>query len=630
MTFVAESRPRTVRLEDDVSTSTHREPARHAVSPERVSILAYLLWTLVGVGIAMALFWVSLRQFDLDAAGATGIVHATPLTYVAAVGVLALTFALLLGAVQSADLAIGVTVAALVVVLFGVPNLVEGTGSMSVGYLHVGFAEYIEDHHAVPSGVDARFSWPAFFTATAYVTNIAGLPDARPLLPLAPVFFQLLALLPMLVLARRILGSGRAAWIAVVLYYCGTWFGQDYLAPQAVVHVLYLTLMAVLLWTVGPAEPRGLLWAMRHPGAARQRPGLPLGMSEGAAFAVQLVLTFLIAALVVTHQLTPVGLIIQLGVLAALSTTRYRLLWLSTGLMFLTWFSYGAVEFWRGHLKGILENLGAVGSSVDKGLTSRLSEGDPTYLRMQYLRTLWSGVFLALGGVGALVLLRRRAALTVTVGALGLAPFVLVALQSYGGEVILRCFLYAMPFLAVLSAAALSPLLRLPPALRVMTFTVVVLLSGLVLVAMRNVNMAFEAMSRDEVQAAEFTMTTAPEGATIGVYEAVSPLGYTGIKTHRVAEIGPAEAKCAQRLLECAEELDPDYLFLSTTQERYGQVKGRMPADWLMRDGVAALVDAGEYRVIHENEHAVVLLNLSPSGGDAKTSKTGEDAELKP
>ncbi len=67
---------------------------------------------------------------------------------------------------------------------------------------------------------------------------------------------------------------------------------------------------------------------------------------------IQLALTTIVAAMVVTHQLTPLGFILQLGLLSLLGATRYRALWLVALIGFVGWFSYGAEDFWRGHWPG--------------------------------------------------------------------------------------------------------------------------------------------------------------------------------------------------------------------------------------------------------------------------------------
>jgi len=590
-----------------------------------------------GVAIAIAFWWFSLGRFDLDGAGATGMIGVVPWTYLVAVGILAVLFGWQLSRPQPRTVAIGTVVVALVVVLFSVPNLVDGTGMTPTGYIHAGFIDYIGRHHAILPQYDSRFDWPAFFAAGSVLAGMAGLPNVLPLLVWAPVVFELLALAPMLLLARSVLGSDRTAWLAVVLYYGGSWFAQDYFAPQAVGHLLYLSSMAVLCWTVSGSRAdvpvaggsrrdarggslwvgRGSLWAGRA-----GRPGLPAGLSDGGALAIQLVLTTVAAAMVIDHQLTPLGFIIQLGVLSLLGATRFRAFWLVVLLLFVTWFSYGAKDFWLGHLDELIGNLGQLDSSVNRGLTSRVSSGEPLYLRMQMLRTLWSGLFLLLGLAGGLVLLRRRNRLAVATLALALAPFSLIALQSYGGEIFLRCFLYAMPFLAVLAATALSPLFRLATSARAATVAVVVLVAALGLVTTRGVNVAFERVSPDALAAAKWISAGAPSHPSVAVVETFVPLSFSRIEVQRVSPLG---VDCELRLAECALAQRPDQILLTEEQEKYGRLRMRLPAGWLMTDGVSQLIDGAGYRIVFDRPDAVVLqaTRTTKAAASRPAAKTG-------
>jgi hypothetical protein len=62
-------------------------------------------------------------------------------------------------------------------------------------------------------------------------------------------------------------------------------------------------------------------------------------------------------------------------------------------------------------------------------------------------------------GLAALGFLRlwRRGQRAYTLGLLGIAPFGLLPLQPYGGELLLRIFLFSLPFMAFLAAAAFFP-----------------------------------------------------------------------------------------------------------------------------------------------------------------------------
>jgi hypothetical protein len=580
------------------------------------------LWAgLAGAGL---LWWYSLGQFDLDRAGATGTIGVAPWSYLLSVAVLAGLFGWQFTRPQVRSARIGAVLAVLVIVLFSVPSLVDGTGMTPAGYVHAGFVDYIGHHHAVLANYDARFDWPAFFAAGSALVGMAGLHDALPLLTWAPIAFELLALAPMLLLARSILGRGRTAWLAVALYYTGCWFSQDYFAPQAVDHLLYLSSMAVLFWTVN-GLPNGAPWGR---GSLRalltRRPEPPPGLSEGSALAIQLSLTAVIGAMVVTHQLTPLGFIIQLGVLSVLGATRYRALWLVALMFFVAWFSYEAEDFWRGHLNGLISNVGNVNGSVNRGLTSRVTSGDPTYLRMQLVRTIWSASFLLVGAIGGVILLRRSSRLAVAVGAMAVTPFGLIALQSYGGEIFLRCFLYGMPFLAVLCGVAISPALRLPAIPRGAVVAAVVFSAALALVTTRGVNVSFERVSPDALAAARMISSDAAQNPKVAVVESFAPLSFAQIDVQRVSPLGK---DCEVRLVQCALAKAPNLILLSREQEEYGRLRQQLPEGWLLRSGLNQLVDGAGYRIVFDRPDAIVLQSTSATTAAAARAKATADAD---
>ena len=84
--------------------------------------------------------------------------------------------------------------------------------------------------------------------------------------------------------------------------------------------------------------------------------------------------------------------------------------------------------------------------------------GDPVYGRMQLLRIGAGALLFVIAAVGWYRL--RRTKFWLIAAALALQPFMLILVQSYGGEVV-TALLYASPVLAPLSAIALRSMLPL-------------------------------------------------------------------------------------------------------------------------------------------------------------------------
>ena len=574
----------------------------------------------VGVALVAGLGWWGVAATDLAAADGYGLLSALSGPTLAALALTAVLLGIELARPQLREPRLAVLLIVLIVLMFSLPNLAGTAAGPPTGYLHAGFTDSISRHGAVPAGTDARFSWPAFFAAASVLVSICGLNDARPLLAWAPVLFELLALAPVLLLARSLSRDLRTAWLGVVLFFCGVWFGQDYFAPQAVAYILYLSVLGLLAWLIPAQRRMGL-----RPDRVRRdrvRPGLPdrrEDLTAGQHRLLQLVLLALVAALVVSHQLTPVALIGALFVLSVLALTRARLLWLSASLLFVVWFSYGAADFWAGHLDVVFGDLGRLGDILRQGVSNRVGGGTAVYTRMQYLRMGLCLVFLSGGLIGAWWL--RRSRIARLLAGLSAVPFVLAVVQSYGGEVLLRCFLYAMPFLAILSAHAvllvIGPLLRpgrrrrstrAVPLRAVLTFSLLVLGGSLALITTHGLNVAFERVSASEVAGAQFVETAAPPGAVISVLEPVTPLAIGGMGRRRVVDRAE-DPRCPQLVVLCAGLDRPQLVYLSRGQEAYGQLRRRLPSGWLLGQGLSDLLATGDYSVAWRGPDAVVLVS---------------------
>jgi len=570
-------------------------------------------------------WWWSTQHVALDRAGTLGLLPVVGWRFVlAAVLVCALTaYALLRTPLNHALLA----ACAVLVSLLGYATVAvaDRAGSVPVGWVHVLFASYIAQNGTVPRSVDARFSWPGFFSATAQLTTLAGTPDSRGFLVLASPVFTLAALPALLLVARTVTRSWRWSWVAVFVYLVTNWYQQDYFSPQATAFVIYTTLLAALLWMAdsasAPAPTGGLLRRVRA--AVRHRPPLPPGVSPRQAGLLGILLAFLGAGVVLGHQLTPLTLIFALVVVTVTGQTRFRMLWLVVTLVFATWFSYGATDYWFGHLDTVFGDLGQVSNSVGAGVSSRLV-GDPTYKSAQLVRIAWSALLFAVAGVGVL-LLRRRPDQFLLAG-LGLAPFVLLAVQSYGGEGVIRSFLYAGPLLAPLAAVALRALLRrvLRPrtqpagapvryrwgATALAVPVLLVALTGLVFT--RGLNASFERTPPGQVTASEILAQRVRPGTVVAV---PSSLGLTPAPP--IGEVKriylDLEACDAGDLDTCLGKERPAYILLTSTQERYGELGASLAPGWLWRLGDRLVATEG-YRRVYTDRDAW-LLEAGPGAG---------------
>jgi len=379
--------------------------------------------------VALVVGLLSLRTSSASDIGPYGLIQALRPAYFAALALLALGFVgfLLAGAARKWWVG-ALYVGALTVLLDGAAYIVEGTARFPVTYVHAGFTEAIMRTGVTLTGLDARFSWPGFFSMFGYLSEASGLRGTMPLALWFPLLVKLLWLAALWLILRTLLKSYPAAWLGVWMFEVMEWSGQSYFSPQALDFFLYLVCVLVLLVAFDPVRPRS------------------------PVFRTLLVVTVAAyTASVVSHQLTPFMFITVTGVLALFGLTRTRSLWILLTVIFVTWFSFATEDYWVGHLAQLFGGAGDLGATVNDNVGGRVL-GSVSHERVIFARMALSLLVWALAGVGVLVAWRKKR-LDARLVVLGAAPFLSLLLQSYGGEGLIRVFLFALP--ASAGAAAL-------------------------------------------------------------------------------------------------------------------------------------------------------------------------------
>jgi len=337
----------------------------------------------------------------------------------------------------------------------------------------------------------------------------------------APLGINLLLLAPLLALARRLTSQPRQAWAGVWLFYLTSWVGQDYLAPQAYAFLLLVTLVACLLsafsgWAWPTGSNRFTRFLARS--VTRLDPTVPhQGMSSPppADAAILLVTSVgLLLAMTASHQLTPFAAIPILAVFLLSGRLRMPSLPILAAVLAFGWLVFVARDFFDGHLTQLFGSFGDVEAHTLGAVSQRVAGSDPHVL-VVYIRLAEVAVVWLLAAMGAFLAHRRRSAwLTAALGAL--APLLLIPGQAYGGELLLRLYLFSLPFAACLAVLTLMPDRRGGPGWR---RALALLAMGSVLatatVVTRYGNDSMEKFTPDEVALVNQLYATAPQGSIL-------------------------------------------------------------------------------------------------------------------
>ncbi|WP_327405172.1 lipopolysaccharide biosynthesis protein [Streptomyces sp. NBC_01288] len=400
---------------------------------------------------ALLLYWVPaarLGESDLDRMGGLGLISVLPLPTLVGAALLIVVFAALLWLGREHKALLLITLLATVISLHALPAVIETEPRFPTAWQHLGFIDYIDRTGSAVPDLDARWSWPGFFAVAAFIGKACGITDWTEVIRWWPTAIQLAYLAPMFLLVRSLRASWRAKWTGIWIFVLSGWVGQDYFSPQGFTFLLYLAFVAILLvWFRAPH----VLWTRMRPGEAEVEP-----TDRRQQAVLLLVLIGLFAASVPAHQLTPFVMLGVLTVLVLLGRSELRGLPILFGVLVAVWLGFMAEPYWSGHFNDLFGGVGGVGSNVSTSVSGRIQGGSSTHKLVLYTRVLLAGGVMAFACWGWWRRrdhkYRERSLLVLT-----FVPFLGFGMQSYGGEMALRVFMFAVPGAALLAGLALFP-----------------------------------------------------------------------------------------------------------------------------------------------------------------------------
>jgi hypothetical protein len=504
---------------------------------------AALPWLLVTLG---AVAWLAtLRPVTPADLTDIGLLPALPAGWW--LGVLLASLALVRSiAVSPVDTRAGAAaVLLLVAILYATPALVEALPRFNTVYVHLGFIETIERTGMLYPDMDARFSWPVFFTAMAAFTTITGV-NLVDVAAWVPALTTLLVLPAAWLLVRAFTDDSRLSLVALWMLVLGNWVGQDYLSPQGYNFLLYTWVLALLAWFFGASRPRLGWLRSRLRRSIEPEPTTVAAPGAGGWARGSLVIVVAVLALfsVTSHQLTPFAMIAVSTGLVVLSRTTLRWMPLLIAIMTGVWIAFAGYSYLAGHLEPLLQDIGDPGGAAQAGVVARLqgSEGHGFVVRERI------GFSLVVWGLAGIGVLRRLWAghWDLAAGLLAAFPFGLIALQSYGGEIFLRVYLIALPAMAFFAAAAILPGRILRPWLAGVVLVVATMGLSAGFVVARYGNEIADVVTRAEVAAVDRMHELATPDTVMATLNYNSPIRYRNVERFDFFDIPSSAGTLAQ------------------------------------------------------------------------------------
>ena len=576
------------------------------LSQTRARVVDWVVVMFVSVG-SLILWLAAMMSADLGRLTDLGMVSVLPLwSYLSFIPIVS-AFVLVLTGPRPSTWLLAAIVVILLLMLYGAVPFIEGEPRFSPSWRHIGVIDYVTRHGGVDPTLDAYHNWPGMFILASALAGAIGLADWTGLALWAPVWFNLLFLPPLYVLLSALTDDRRAVWLAIWLFYLMDWIGQDYFSPQAFGLFFFLVAIAVIVrwFTSADAGSSGERWRGeastedsggrpsridRLPRRIRSvverilelRPIPADRLSTAGRAGLMALFLALFGFTIAGHQLTPFFILSAVGALVVVLRVRWPRLPILMGVMIAAWIAFVAVAFLIGHFQNVAGYVGTLSDSISANLTGRL-QGSQGHLSVVYVRLAFAAGVWVLAGVGALRRI-RAGRWDVTAVALALAPFPLFAVQAYGGEMLLRIYLFSLPFMALLIAFALLPRLReeSPRWLGVIVAVGSLALVGPFMVA-RYGNERIESFTPGEVAAVEQLYQIAPKGSMfVGVVGDV-PWKNVRYEEYRYRPSGSDTYydDLNSMYLAMSTHNGPVYLILTRTQAAYAEmILGASPEEW--------------------------------------------------
>ena len=624
---------------DPAGTNATAAAARVARSKANSSIILRLFPIVIGAA-AIACFVVTVRGTEPTSGGNAGLVTSLPVVFFVGFALAVGGFVLELFRESPRQLVLAWFVAIVLLLLFATPAAIDPVPRYAWTYKHVGVAEYIQTNGTVDRTIDIYQNWPGFFALAAFASEVGGVAILE-LARWAQLFFGFANVLALAYLITSLTADVRVKALTLMVFVLANWVGQDYFAPQALGFLLTLVLVGLALSLLSRFAPRTAL-STRAVGlltrtfartndvgpdmAAADRRGVPAPLQKRAIAVVLL----LFLGITVTHQLSPfMAVLIVLGLIAS-RRMRHRWLPVVMGLIIVGWIAL-AHDFFDAHpdllrVRLSRRNVNAAGASDNYFDFSRISTGGHIVqvVSLAVCLFVW---FTA--GVG--ILRRLRSGFSdIEAFVLLAAPALFLAGNSYGGEGVLRVYLFSLPGAAFLVASALLPRRSSwqRPGARIATFAFLALVAVGFTVAGFGRDQ-FNLLRPGEVAAARTFETSVAPKSTLTTFGAYWPYGSTSkypalgfyvrsvLVENRQYVHREFTADDADRIADdILEESPPDgaYLSASASQLAFITTYGLMPPG--QYENLVSIIDSSpRFRRWLDNGDAIIWHVVPPTAG---------------
>jgi hypothetical protein len=401
--------------------------------------------------ISLVLWLISVITSNLNL-GNLGLADALSPLYFLSLLVLFVAFILSLRVPESKYLHF-VQIFLLVAYLFLTPSLIEMTPRFRSAYPVLGFSEYIQRNFRIAPSDILYHNWPGGSLINFIIIGIAHSIDSFTIAKYFPFAIELLYFLPCYTSLKYVLRNDTLTWVGLWIFYMLNFTNQDYFSPQAIAFLFFLILLSLIF---------KLLVSNDHPRINKYY--MPI-------------IILLYAFVCITHMLTSMLIIIILLIAIFMTSVKNRSGKANNGIsgilrtfytnllhnkiffallaifliFFAFWTLYGASTYLSYNLKSILTSAFDTGDFLSKNIGNRVA-GSSSHQLISTLMVL-SAFSTGLIAMLAFVYSLYKKNVYTSKNLIFFAMLVVIGLFSlfypYGGEMIIRVFLFSIPVLVI-------------------------------------------------------------------------------------------------------------------------------------------------------------------------------------
>ena len=577
------------------------------------------------------LWSISLKYVDIGQMNDLGLVSVLPPSIIIALIILTVSFCLTLQLQMRVSILL-LHVVFLVFMLYGITTLVEEAPHLAVTYKSAGYTEYIMRTGTLKTDLDFYFNWPSFYILSALMTQLAGYHDILSFAAWTPVFLNLIYLGPLYMIFTSATTNKRLVWLGLWFFALTNWVEQDAFVSQGLDFFFYLLIIAILLrWFKVPAKVQPSMSKQRWQRLGRFLPSTqrlfewlttpdtlytPNRPRQRTMLLISMVVIF--AFVVSSHPLTAFFAIASVTTLVVFC--RCRPFWLPILMAFMTaaWMLFMAQSFLVGHYSWLIDDFGHINNTITQNVANRASQGNLQHIFIADLRIIMTFFIWGLAFAGAVFRLRKGYH-DITYLLLAIAPFSLIVFNSYGGEMVLRVYVFSLPLMVFFAAGLFytTPTSRMPLWLTVAVLGISIILLGSFLFT-RYGNERVDYMTYAEVNGIRYLQRVAPPNSLFLSSEANGPFYSEHYEKYNISSLAGSLPdalinKNVNAIIQFIEgqEYPRTYLIFTRSQKAWAYELTDLPPGSLEQLEVAVL-KSGKFKMIYNNPDVQIFEYLPP------------------